>query len=47
MLSYSLATFDRLVNRGAINANRATGRPRFDVRELQRFVEENTEPIQL
>jgi excisionase family DNA binding protein len=40
LLNYSPATFDRLVKRGLIRANRATGRPRFSIKELHRFVEE-------
>ena len=45
MPCYSPATFDRLVNRGLIHANRATGRPRFSVAELRRFVDDGSRPL--
>src|SRR5579863_4800360 len=44
LLRYSPATFDRLVKRGLVRANRAVGRPRFSLEELRRFVVEGSRP---
>jgi hypothetical protein len=39
-LGYSPTMIDRLVERGLLRPNRATGRPKFSVKELERFVKE-------
>ena len=43
-ISVSPATFDRLVLRGLIRPSRATRRPIFSVKELERFLKETTKP---
>jgi hypothetical protein len=41
-LGYSPATLDRLAQRGLIRPCRATYRPVYSVRELERFLKENS-----
>src|SRR3984893_11027182 len=41
-LSVSPATLDRLANRGLILPCRATGRPLYSIKEIERFLSENT-----
>jgi len=43
-LSISPATLDRLAQRGLIRRCRATYRPIYWVKELERFLKENTQP---
>ncbi|MGD0022931.1 MAG: hypothetical protein ABSC54_11615 [Smithellaceae bacterium] len=43
-LSVSPATLDRLAHRGLIRPCRATYRPIYWVKELERFLKENTQP---
>jgi integrase len=42
---YSPATIDRLVERGQLRPNRATGRPRFTIKELTRFADEGSRRV--
>jgi hypothetical protein len=41
-LSVSPATLDRLANRGLILPSRATGRPLYSIKEIERFLSETT-----
>jgi hypothetical protein len=41
-LGYSPATIDRLTQRGLLHPCRATYRPVYSVKELERFLKENT-----
>jgi hypothetical protein len=45
-LSVSLATLDRLANRGLIFPCRATGRPLYSIAEIERFLRETTSEVQ-
>lgn len=45
MLGISVATLDRLVERGLLHPSRATRRPLFSVAELERFLEETKDVI--
>lgn len=44
-LSVSPATLDRLANRGLILACRATGRPLYSIKEIERFLSETTSDV--
>jgi hypothetical protein len=44
-LSVSVATLDRLANRGLILPCRATGRPLYSIAEIERFLRETTVEI--
>jgi hypothetical protein len=43
-ISVSPATLDRLTLRGLIRPCRATYRPTYSVKELERFLKENSQP---
>jgi hypothetical protein len=43
-LSLSPATIDRLTLRGLLRPSRATRRPMYSVKELERFLKDTTEP---
>ena len=47
MLSVSDTTFYRLIKRGLIHPVKATRNPIFSVKELQRFLDDTTRPIEL
>ncbi|WP_425504454.1 helix-turn-helix domain-containing protein [Ruficoccus amylovorans] len=38
---------DRLRQRGLLRASYALGRPRFAVREIQRFLDETSQPVEV
>ena len=44
-LGYDASTVDRLVKRGQLHPNRATGHPRFSIKELQRFIDSGSKAI--
>ena len=43
-LGFSPATIDRLTQRGLLRPCRATYRPIYSVKELERFLKENSKP---
>jgi hypothetical protein len=43
-ISVSAATLDRLTQRGLLRPCRATYRPIYSVKELERFLKENSKP---
>jgi len=43
-ISVSAATLDRLTQRGLLRPCRATYRPVYSVKELERFLKENSKP---
>ena len=45
MISVSRSTFDRLVKRGLIHPVKATRKPIYAITELQRFLDETSQPI--
>jgi len=47
LISVSRTTLDRLTKRGLIHPVKATRNPIFAVSELQRFLDETTQPIEL
>jgi hypothetical protein len=45
LLGYTPQTIDRLRSRGLLHPNRATRRPMYPIKELERFVRECSQPI--
>jgi hypothetical protein len=45
MLGCNPVTVDRLTSRGLLHPNRATRRPMYPIKELERFVRECSQPI--
>jgi len=45
-LGLSPATIDRLTLRGLLRPSRATRRPMYSVKELERFLKETTQPAE-